>query len=150
MSKPAPPTEENQGGQRPQGRSRGLTARSPGAPGNNPRPSNYTSFPSPSLSFLFPLFFSVILFSAVFPLCLVLARLCWLLPPLYRVLGGGGVHPPFTHNTGRGTSSLSSSQAGSPPACGPSCVSAWRRGWGSIPCRWYTGMARHRCAFSGA
>lgn len=99
MSKPAPPTEENQGGQRPQGRSRGLTARSPGAPGNNPRPSNYTSFPSPSLSFLFPLFFSVILFSTVFPLCLVLARLCWLLPPLYRVLGGGRRAPPHSHIT---------------------------------------------------
>lgn len=99
--------------------------------------------------FYFPFSFLLSLFSTVFPLCLALACLCWLLPWLYHVLGGG-VRPPFTHNTGRGTSSLSSSQAGSPPACGPSCASAWRRGWGSIPCRWCIGRVRHHCVFSGA
>lgn len=133
------------------GRASGLTARSPGAPGNNPRPNNnqvYSS-PPPFSLFYFPFSFLLFLFSTVFPLCLALACLCWLLPWLYHVLGGG-VCPPFTHNTGRGTSSLSSSQAGSPPACGPSCASAWRRGWGSIPCRWCIGRVRHHCVFSGA
>lgn len=56
----------------------------------------------------------------------------------------------LTRSTDRGTSSLSSSRAGSPRACGLSCASAWRRGWGSTPCRWCTGRARRRCACAGA
>lgn len=93
--KPTPPTQENQGGQRPQGRASGLTARSPRAPGNNPRPNNYQVHFSFSLFslFYFPFSFLLFLFSTVFPLCLALACLCWLLPRLYHVLWGEGCVP---------------------------------------------------------
>lgn len=46
---------------------------------------------------------------------------------------------------GRDRSSLSSSRWGSPPACGLSCASAWRRGWGSTPGRSCTGTGKRRC-----
>lgn len=49
------------------------------------------------------------------------------------------------HSRGRDRSSLSSSRWGSPPACGLSCASAWRRGWGSTPGRWCTGTGKRRC-----
>lgn len=57
---------------------------------------------------------------------------------------------PLTRSTGRDRSSLSSSQAGRPRACDPSCASAWMRGWGSTPGRWCTGRVTRRCGCAGA
>lgn len=61
----------------------------------------------------------------------------------------GAARSPFRRSRGTGKSSLSSSLGGCLLACGPSCASAWRRGWGSIPGRWCTGMARLRCGCAG-
>ncbi len=57
--------------------------------------------------------------------------------------------PSFRRSRGTGKSSLSSSPGGRLRACGPSCASAWRRGWGSIPGRWCTGTVRLRCGYAG-
>lgn len=57
---------------------------------------------------------------------------------------------PLTRSTGTDRSSLSSSQAGRPRACDPSCASAWMRGWGSTPGRWCTGRVMRRCGCAGA
>lgn len=55
----------------------------------------------------------------------------------------------LTRSRGTGTSSLSSSLGARPRACGPSCASAWMRGWGSTPGRWCTGRAKRRCGYAG-
>lgn len=51
----------------------------------------------------------------------------------------------ITRSTGTDRSSRSSSLAGCPLACDPSCASALWTSWGNTPGRWCTGRARHRC-----
>lgn len=79
-----PPTQENQGGQRPQGKGIGVTAPSPETP-EGIQGQVTTKFPfSLSLFFLFPFSF----LCTVFPLYLALAHLCGLPPLFYRVCAG--------------------------------------------------------------
>lgn len=132
-----------------QGRDGGLASWSPGAP-ERIQGQIAIRFPFPFFSFFFFFFFSYSLSFFLFSFFSLHSpsshsNSSFLAPAPVPPWG-----PPFTRSTGRDKSSLSSSRAGSPRAYGPSCASAWRRGWGSTPCRWYTGRVRRRCVFSGA
>lgn len=112
------------GGQRPPGKGQWLGIQVTWSPRENPMPNSYWVFLLSHLRFFFLSFYLFFFFSLHSPPCISFCSNSFFLAFAPAPPHG----PPFTRSTGRGKSSLSSSRAGSPQACGPSCASAWRRG----------------------